>query len=287
MSEDRIIKAHRFVNTVQLPEPPALDFDVVKAPPTDFDALKDQAAVVGSDVISFVKGVTEERRKDVVNAALLGQLVAKKRVADPKSIEEIKVWYGAYFDALSQIGFAVQDKGFAQYQQKGDSFEVHEAILDVAAALLAGSPGALALVNTTLKALQKMSKDSPWITLFNRESQSASTARFQFSLVEQDANAGFLLSLLAFGLEARSNLTQVLFFKFHSDSVSLYHQSSKVTINDQVLGSVRDAIAAKLVAFANDYVRSLPDLEIQHDTKSGGRTSDLMLPGASGGEFDI
>jgi hypothetical protein len=262
MSADSIAKAREFVDEVPLPEPPIPDFAATRAAvvPFDFKEIKDQAAVVGSDVISFVKGVTAQRRQDVVNAALLAQLVAKKKVPQPASMRQIEAWYNEYFDALSNIGFAVQDKGFVQYQEKGQSFEVHEAILEVAAMLLAGSPGAIALVNTTLKALQKMSTDSPWITLFNRESQTAKAARFQVSLVERDRQAGFLLSMLAFGLEARSNLTQVLFFKFHSEDVKLFHQSGKVTINDRVLTAVREPIAQKLIAFANDYVKGLPDL---------------------------
>lgn len=260
MSQDPISKAREFVTVATLPEAPPLDRKVAKSPAAAFTAAKDQAAVVGSELISFVRGVSAERRQDVVNAALLAQLVAKTKVPHPKSIAEIEAWYEAYFDALANIGFAIQDKGFARYSESGEGFEVHEAILEVAGAVLAGSPAALALVKTTLGALQKMSTDSSWITLFNRESQSARTAHFQVSLVEEDEHAGFLVSLFAFGLEANANLTQVLFFKFHSNDVTLYHQSGKVTINDQVLTSVRGAIAGKLIAYAADYIQALPDL---------------------------
>ncbi len=260
MASDSITKARQFVASVELPEPPPLRREVAKAPGFSFDAAKDQATVVGSDVISFVKGVTPEQRNDIVNASLLAQLVAKRKVADPKTLEEVRAWYGDYFDVLSRIGFVIQDKGFAEYKERSENFEAHEAILAVAAALLAGSPGALALVKITLEALQKMSADSPWITLFNRESQSANTARFQVSLVDQDENARFLVSLIAFGLEARATLTQVLFFKFRSNEVKLNHHSGKVTINAQLLANVRDQIAGKLVAYTSEYIKGLPDL---------------------------
>ena len=111
-----------------------------------------------------------------------------------------------------------------------------------------------------LEALQKMSSNSPWITLFNRESQSANTARFQVSLVDEDENGRLLVALIAFGLEARTALTQVLFFKFHTNDVTLQQHSGKVTINAQVLEAVRDQIAGKLVAYSSNYVRGLPDL---------------------------
>lgn len=130
----------------------------------------------------------------------------------------------------------------------------------MATALLAGSPGALALVKTTLKALEQMSVESPWITLFNRESQSANTARFQVSLVETDEHGQLLISLMAFGLKAETTLTQVLFFKFHANQVTLQHHSGKVTINAPVLASVREQVAGKLIAYTTEFVKALPEL---------------------------
>jgi hypothetical protein len=259
MLNDSIIGAKEFVTSVELPDPPPLNLNVSKDI-FDYDTAKQQAVVVGADVIAFVKGVTPEQRNDIVNASLLAQLVAKKKVAKPSTLTAVKDWYDEYFDVLSRIGFAIQDKGFVEYREASDSFEAHEAILEVATALLAGTPGAVALVKTTLAALQKMSSNSPWITLFNRESQSANTARFQVSLVNEDENGSLLVLLIAFGLEARTTLTQVLFFKFHTNDVTLHHHSGKVTINAQLLAGVRDQIAGKLVAYMSDYIKGLPDL---------------------------
>jgi hypothetical protein len=260
MNPQSISKARSFVAVAELPAPPPIDFDIAKAPAAALDAAKEQAAVVGGEVIAFVKGVTAEQRADIVNASLLAQLVAKKKVPGPTTLAGLTAWYDSYFDVLSNIGFAIQDKGFAEYHETSDSFQAHEAILEVAAVLMAGSPAALALVNTTLKALQKMDEGSPWITLFNRESQSANTARFQIGLAEANATDGLLLSLMSFGLEARSNVTQVLFFKFRKNDMTLQHHSGKVTINAALLAAVRLEIAARLVAFAHDYVQRLPDL---------------------------
>jgi hypothetical protein len=256
---DSVIGAQEFVASVELPDPPPLNINVSKDI-FDYDEAKQQAVVVGSDVIAFVKGITPDQRNDIVNASLLAQLVAKKKVAQPSTLTAVKEWYDEYFDVLSRIGFVIQDKGFAEYREASDSFEAHEAILEVAAALLAGTPGALALVKTTLGALQKMSSNSPWITLFNRESRSANTARFQVSLVNEDENGRLLVALIAFGLEARTTLTQVLFFKFHTNDVTLHQHSGKVTINASLLAGVRDQIAGKLVSYASDYIKGLPDL---------------------------
>ncbi len=221
------------------------------------DTAKSQAAVVGSEVVSFVSGVTADRREAIINSSLLAQLVARKKVPDP---ENIKDWYTTYFDVLTNVGWVVQDTGFAKYEESSANFDAHQAIITVAAALLGPATTALALVTSTLTALQSMNESSPWITIFNRESQVAKSARFQISLAEQDANGQFFVNLMAFVLEAKSSVTQVLFFKAKKNEVTLQHHSGRVTINTGVLDGVRDAIRAKLVGQASSFVSGLPDL---------------------------
>lgn len=222
-----------------------------------FETAKEQAAVVGSEVIAFVKGITDQQRQDIVNATLLAQLVAKKKVPDPETLDEVIAWYQHYFDVLSNIGFVVQDRGFAEFVETSQTFEAHKAILEIAATLLAGSPSALLLVTKTLESLEKMGSDSPWITLFHREGRTGQTARFQVSLVSADETGPFLVSLIAFGLEAQATLTQVLFFKFSSSQVRLRHNSGKVTINAELLSLVRQDIADKLKAHLTSFVAGL------------------------------
>jgi hypothetical protein len=239
--DDRLRRAPKTAGTVEL----------------NFDQVKNQAAVVGSDIVSFVKGVTPERREDIVNSSLLAQLAAKKQVRDPGRVYD---WYNAYFDVLTNIGWSVQDRGFAAYSETSDNFQAHEAILKVAASLLGPAATTLAVVQATLDALTSLSADSPWLAIFNRESQSAQTARFQVTLAEQGEDEQLVVSLMAFGIEAKATLTQVLFFKFKSSETSLKHYSGKVTINTHVLANVRDLIKTKIAAYAMDYIKALPDI---------------------------
>jgi hypothetical protein len=221
-----------------------------------FDAAKQQAAVVGSDVVSFVKEITPEQRKDIVNAALLAQLVANKKVRDPKDLDGVLAWYREYFNVLSQIGFVVQESGFAEYTERSDSFEAHEAILDVVKVILAGAPAALTIVTKTLESLKKMNEDTPWITVFHRESRSANTARFQISLADADPTGSYL-SLMAFGISAKAEVKQVLFFRFKKNESKLHHDSAKLSINATVLEGVRDDIAKKIAKYTSDFVAGL------------------------------
>jgi hypothetical protein len=252
--------ARNFVEEVKLPRVKrSRGAAAAPAPLVDqiFDTAKNQAAVVGSEVVSFVSGVTAERRDAIVNSSLLAQLVAKQKVSDPDRIYD---WYDAYFDVLTNIGWVVQDKSFAVYHESSQNFEAHKAILAVAATLLGAAPTALALVSSALKALESMNESSPWITIFSRESQNARTARFQISLAEQDANGQFFVSLMAFGLEAKSSITQVLFFKAKANDATLRHYAGRVTINTNVLDGISGAIREKLSGHAGNYIKALPDL---------------------------
>src|SRR4029453_11853087 len=215
------------------------------------DTAKTQTAVVGSEIMSFVTGVTAERREAIINSSLLAQLAAAKKVPDATKIFE---WYNAYFDVLMNVGWVVQDRSFAEYKEKGTNFQTHEAILAVASVVLGAAPTALAIVTSTLNALKSMDQSSPWITIFDRESHKARTARFQIGVAEQDADGQFFVNLLAFGLEAQSDVTQILFFKVKKEKAKLRHYSGKVTINGTVLDGVSGDIKAKLVAHAKDFV---------------------------------
>jgi len=257
MSTQLISQAKAFVQGTELPvaRPQTLG-ETTPGEEAPFDAVKQQAAVVGSDVISFVQTITPDQRKDIVNAALLAQLVANKRVPSTTDLKLVQAWYQHYFDVLSHVGFAVQESGFAEYTEGGRTFEAHEAIIDVVKTVLAPAPAALAIVLKTLESLKSMTRDSPWITIFQRQSRSANTARFQVSLADNDPN-GALLSLLAFGITAKATITQVLFFRFKNNESTLHHESAKMSINDTVLTAVRDDVAKKIVNFSKDFVAGL------------------------------
>ena len=249
-------KALEFVRTVKLPLVPGAGA-LEEVAEFDYDKHKDQALVVGSDIVSFVKGVTEERRKDVVNSALLAQLVANHKVHDPT---HIFAWYDAYFTALTNIGWVVQDRQFVDHTESSQSFQAHKVIIDLATGLLGPHAAGLEVVKQVLGALEKMDTSSPWITLFNRESRFAKTARFQITLAEEAPGGQFLVSLLAFALVAQTTLTQVLFFKFNKNDVRLKHSAGKVTINTTVLDAIRDAVSQRIAQFSADYVKGLPQL---------------------------
>ena len=250
-------QARTFVSGLDLPAPRFGATGLALAPPVDFDAARDQAVVVGSEIVSFVQGITAEQRSDIVNCALLAQLRAKKVAPEPRSLAEVRDWYREYFDVLGNIGFVTQQTNLQHYETSADGFEAHEAVLDVAATLLTGAPTALALVTSTVKALQKMDAGNPWITIFNRESRSANTAHFQVSTVDRDPNGELFVALTAFALEARQKITQVLFFKFRDNDVRIENHAGRASINATLLAGLRAQISQRLLAHSSDYLSRL------------------------------
>ncbi|MGE3872538.1 MAG: hypothetical protein AB7F74_06245, partial [Parvibaculaceae bacterium] len=223
----------------------------------DYDQAKAQAFVVGSNIVSFAQGVDEEHRSDIVNSLLFAQLVATKKV---ENRDDIFPWYEAYFDALNKIGWTTQERQFVKHRETSTNLDVQKAIVTVATTLFGAGSAALQMVTASLDTLKSLNEDSPSIALFNRESQSARIARFQVSLAEVDASGRFVVSLMAFAITARSNLTQVLLFRYRSTDVDLRHASAKMTIDTGILADIRELLKARLEGFTDDFVEQLPDL---------------------------
>lgn len=129
--------ARSFVRQAQLPPTSKSPIAVPRGVTTALETGKNQAAVVGSDVVAFVTGVTAEHRVAIANSALLAQLVATTKVPDRRQVYD---WYEQYFKVLENIGWATQQVSFAEYTEKADGLEAHEAILQVATGLLGRAP---------------------------------------------------------------------------------------------------------------------------------------------------
>ena len=222
-----------------------------------FDAAKKQAQVVGSGVFSFEQGVTAQVREAISGSALLAQLVANEKV----SVEQDPLgWFKAYSDVLQNVGWTLQEGGWVDYTTSGTSAQVHEKILEVATTALAPTVTALAIITASVNALKGLDPKSPWLTIFSRESQKAKIARFQVGLVSADAQGDVFVSLLACLIEAQSNITQVLFYKFKDAHATFRANTAKVSVNKASITDLGDVIRAKTRAYQHDYLSSLLNL---------------------------
>lgn len=260
---DPIAQARRFVSGAAIDAPPPLRCDTSRgvddARGTAEIALqtgKQQASVVGAELLAFSPEVDATWRQDLLNSTLLAQLVAGHRVPEANRVFD---WYDAYSSVLRQIGWVIEDGGFSTYVERGRDFVAHEAILKVAAGLLGPGSGSLALLTTALEALRSMQEDSPWLTLFERESCRAQTGRVQVGVVDQSPGGELSVSLVACGLEARTTMTQLLVFRSRASDVTLRHRDGRARINTAVLAGVREALRDKVLDHAREFILTLPD----------------------------
>lgn len=246
-----ITPAYNFVRSVELPESPQSKAPVV---PLAFHHGAEQAFVVGSQINIFTAPVALDLRADVTNCTLLAQLAANKKVGCGAAIYD---WYNAYFEVLFNIGWVLTENKFESFESSNINLEVHEAIIKIANIFLGGAPGALAIVLAVVEAMAKMDEETPWITLFNRQSQKINNAAFQIAVADQQPSGEMSISLMAFGIESTKTITQVLLFKFSNASATLRSCSGKVTINEAVMRTIRQEVQNRVVAYSADYVAKI------------------------------
>lgn len=235
---------------IQGAELPALERFAADAPAgggmPEFDQAKEQALVVGSDVVSFTIGVEADFRQAIADSSLFAQLVATQKVgADANPM----AFFDTYFSTLLGLGWIVQKRETAEFTYKGTGFDVHEAVIGVVTAFLSPIAGAAAAVLVVLKGLHEMAADKPFITLFNKQSRHGKIGRFQFTYVHNDPDHGLSAEIMAFALDANETLTQVLFFKLTKGKTRLQRSLGTLSIDTQALSDIRPNLAAKVKAF--------------------------------------
>lgn len=245
--------ARTFVGSADLPARPT---DVVAQDSTTliFETTKQQAVVVGADVIAFASGVEADVREAISDSALLAQLVANQKDPDQKNVLG---WFKNYFTVLQTIGWTVQENGFVKFSESTAGFETHESLLEFAAVALGPAVGALAVVTATINALKNVGSNAGWITIFNRETQHAEAGRFQISIVEPDKAGGVLVTMLAFTIEAKKTVTQVLFFKLTETGATFMKNEAKASINMAALRDLREPIRKKVRDFQGNFLAGL------------------------------
>ncbi len=257
--DHEVRQARAAVADAPLPSPPQSQIDAPVAP-IAFDKDRQQAIVVGSDIVSFVKGVPEEQRGIIVNALLLAQLVANSKVGELRELSQVQAWHEQYSDVLENLGFVVERRWFEDHVEAASDVELLDAVRRVATAQLGPSSKALAVLLNSVEALTSLSADSPAIGLFDRESRSATIVQFQVTLVEQVDGGKVRVQLLGFGLKAAKAVTQVLFFRFQKNQANLHYFGADATIKATLLEALREPIAAK-VANHKGYVQAF-DVEL-------------------------
>jgi hypothetical protein len=239
------------LRAVEAIELPAIPLSVEAATPEvpslpDYKAGISQVVTVGSQIAEFAAGVPVDLRADVANSFLLAQLAADKMIeAHPQSSG--KTWYNGYVATMRKCGWLLEGDETALKTVDGTGAQVHEEIIKVLTLALGPAVSAASLIVGVLNGLRAMSKDQPFLTIFDRASNRDETELFQISYVGVGPVAKEpRVKLAAYRLEASASVTQILFFKFHSAHARLRSFSSDLSMDAAIFAEVRKPIFDKV-----------------------------------------
>lgn len=241
-----IREAKSFILNAALVPSGAISQAAEESPDTPFEAGRAQASVVNSNVVAFPGDAPVDVRQAVTDSMLFAQLHADHEVPDRN---DVKAWMDTYFGALPKLGWALAGDSGNETEESALGSELHQKILEFLAVALGPATTALALVASALTSLQGMQKDSPWITLFNRRAKGAKAAGVEMTHADVNKDGNVTLKGTSVRLDANQQITQVLFFKFTSNSAKLYRRAVSMTIAGVTLAELAPDIHGRVLAY--------------------------------------
>ena len=232
----------------------ALDFDAAAVQPSAFEQTpvdnksNEQSFLSGRNIISFVSAVTEQTRKDILNATMLAQLAADKQCPMDK---DAALWYKHYVEVLRNIGFVVESAEIASYETEYHLVEIQEVIIDILSS--AFGKDYVALVSKTLAALVTEGK----IDAFEKNVQSMTKACFQIGMVTE-VNGIASMQMGSFMISSRQSISRVLFVKIKNDDTALQYALTQASLNSELYAlAARELVVKKLSPEIGEYVREI------------------------------
>ena len=210
------------------------------------EAGLEQAYIVGNQLVSFDKDVTEARRTAAVTSCLAAYLQATKQVPDRTAAADATAWQHAYINVLTGLGWLPQGALVVDETSGDQGAAVDKVVLEIAGALLGGGT-ALALATKVIGALKSMNDSDPFITLYSSRSIEQSTVDFNVSL-GTSTDQGFILGILDYRMDAVIQHQQVLFFKWDSSNIALNYKRWALSLDDAAFEQSRAALEAKVAA---------------------------------------
>jgi hypothetical protein len=242
-----------YVNTLDLPTPRARRGGEPTAPKVEFTA-EQEVVTVGAQLAEFSDKVPADLRPLIANSMLLAQLAADKSASQTENVMD---WHMKYREVLAKVGWQIKDEEVKERVVSDRDLTVHKAIIPVLTSILGPAAAAASMVITVLKGLQDMDAESPWIKLFDQQSQHARGAKFQISYVDAADADTPTIKLLSCTIDAERKITQVLFFKFSSQKAKMNDRSSSLSTNRDVLNAGKNSITTKVASFINDFVANI------------------------------
>lgn len=213
-----------------------------------------ESFVNNQSIVSFVAGVSEQNRQDILNSTLLAQLAADKTT---ENVDDLKAWYKQYTEVLTNIGWVIEQNEFTDFQSGSDEFEMNTAIMGIMGAVV--DPTQISLITKTLESVKSLGDDDKRIKVFERKFKRSNKGNFQIG-VANETGGTVSFGVGAFLMDTKESTGRFLFFKTGKARTKLTYSGMRCTLNPQVYSQVRDSILEKLGRAPKVFIAKLPDL---------------------------
>lgn len=213
----------------------------------------DEAAYVNKgSLTSFVSGLTQQHKEDVLNSTLLASLAASKKVnpeVDPRT------WYAEYRTVLAKVYWNMQSVTWDRVKSSSQSFDVSVVVFDLIEAMLGPGP-VLALVKATIEKCKQLGQGDGRVKLFDKNAHEAGKGNFQVACAQEDGD-DVLLNFGAFYFTTKSEVTQVLWAKFTASETEFFNGAQTMVLNEHGYKGIRQAVIDKLAGSSKDFIADL------------------------------
>ena len=218
----------------------------------DINKLPD-GIVTGSNLIQFPAEASPAVRSSVALSLLAAQRVAN----NDHVILTPDQWVSRHNTVLQNLNWLIEGGSFVKSEMKGLNVAVHQAIIPLLTTVFGGVTAGAAIL-AVLNNLQSMDQQSPWITLFDRQSRRFNVTEYTFSVVKVEGEQVHL-NMATARLDASFGITQVLFFKLKNQNAEFESAGAKISAQADLLEDLNDGLKVKLAAATKAFIAALPD----------------------------
>lgn len=206
---------------------------------------------VGS-LLSFVDGLTEQEKTDVLYSVQLAQRGASGAY---DRFTQTQSWYRMYVEILENLGWASEQLAFSRYDQDEGEFRMDQAALAVIAGI--ATQNQLAVLNQAVSALSSLAEDDGTIRLFDFHASLEGSGNFQLGAVQKSMNGALSMALGAFYFRSVDDRSRFLFFRWGAQRVRFWSAAQRMSLNGDFYAQRRDDVEARLRADASKFIAAL------------------------------
>lgn len=245
------MSALKYIRTANIGEIPAKFELDAGAQPNAIDISKLPGGLVIGNTLLDVANVPSAE----VRAGLsLSMLFANRVATHHPDAKDVDSWLAAYQTSLGDLGFRLSGTARMNSQFHKLNVDVHKAIIPFLTIAFGGAAIGPIIISA-LENLHKMKEESPWITLFDRETRRFSIQEMHFGAAVANGTETEIRYAVA-RLNVDLGQTQVLFFKVAKNSANFESLTTRMSVSNSLMSVVEDDLKTRLSGLIKKYIWS-------------------------------